>query len=236
MRISPLQIYQAKKRIARWMTRTPLVRAHDLSELCGAEIWSKLEILQPTGAFKLRGATNTILQLNEDERKRGVVASSTGNHGRAVAYAAREQNIQAVICLSKLVPENKVKAIESLGADVRIIGQSQDEAEAEAVRLAKEEGMIPIPPFDHLHVIAGQGTIGLELLEDFPELDCAVVGLSGGGLIGGIAVALKAVSPKIRVIGVTMENGAAMKLSLEAGKPVPVIEEPSLADSLGRKK
>jgi len=116
---------------------------------------------------------------------------------------------------------------------VRIIGQSQDEAEVEAVRLAKEEGMIPIPPFDHLHVIAGQGTIGLELLEDFPELDCAVVGLSGGGLIGGIAVALKAVSPKIRVIGVTMENGAAMKLSLEAGKPVPVIEEPSLADSLG---
>jgi len=233
MRISPLQIYQAKKRIAPWVTRTPLVRAHDLSELCGAEIWSKLEILQPTGAFKLRGATNTILQLNEDERKRGVVASSTGNHGRAVAYAAREQNIRAVICLSKLVPGNKVKAIGSLGADVRIIGQSQDEAEVEAVRLAKEEGMIPIPPFDHLHVIAGQGTIGLELLEDFPELDCAVVGLSGGGLIGGIAVALKAVSPKIRVIGVTMENGAAMKLSLEAGKPVPVIEEPSLADSLG---
>ena len=116
---------------------------------------------------------------------------------------------------------------------MRIIGQSQDEAEVEAVRLAKEEGMIPIPPFDHLHVIAGQGTIGLELMEDFPELDCAVVGLSGGGLIGGIAVALKAVSPKIRVIGVTMENGAAMKLSLEAGKPVPVIEEPSLADSLG---
>ncbi len=177
MRIYPLQIYQAKKRIAPWVTRTPLVRAHDLSELCGGEIWSKLEILQPTGAFKLRGATNTILQLNEDERKRGVVASSTGNHGRAVAYAAREQNIRAVICLSKLVPENKVKAIESLGADVRIIGQSQDEAEVEAVRLAKEEGMIPIPPFDHLHVIAGQGTIGLELLEDFPELDCTVVGL-----------------------------------------------------------
>ena len=97
----------------------------------GAEIWSKLEILQPTGAFKLRGATNTILQLNEDERKCGVVASSTGNHGRAVAYAAREQNIRAVICLSKLVPENKVKAIESLGADVRVIGQSQDEAEVE---------------------------------------------------------------------------------------------------------
>ncbi len=112
------------------------------------------------------------------------MASSTGNHGRAVAYAASEQNIRAVICLSKLVPENKVKAIESLGADVRIIGQSQDEAEVETVRLAKEEGMIPIPPFDHLHVIAGQGTIGLELLEDFPELDCAVVGLSRGGLIG----------------------------------------------------
>ena len=113
-----------------------MVRAHDLSELCGAEIWSKLEILQPTGASKLRGATNTILQQNEDERKREVWASSTGNLGRAVAYAALQQNIQAVICLSKLVPENKVKVIESLRGDVLIIDKSQDEAEA--VQLAKE--------------------------------------------------------------------------------------------------
>ena len=233
MNITPLEIYQAKKRISPYVTRTHLVRAHALSDRCEAEIWCKLETMQPTGAFKLRGATNAILRLNEDQRKRGVVAVSTGNHGRGVAYAAREQGVRAVICLSSLVPENKVEAIKSLGADVRIVGNSQDEAEIEANRLTEEEGLIPISPFDHPDVIAGQGTIGLELLEDFPKLNCVVVPLSGGGLIGGIALALKAASPKINVVGVTMENGPAMVLSLEAGKPVEVEEEESLADSLG---
>jgi len=233
MNIPPLEIYLAKKRISPYVTRTPLVRAHSLSDLCEAEIWCKLETMQPTGAFKLRGATNAILRLNEDQRKSGVVAVSTGNHGRGVAYAAREQGIRAVICLSSLVPDNKVEAIKSLGADVRIVGNSQEEAEIEANRLTEEEGLIPISPFDHPDVIAGQGTIGLELLEDFPELNCVVVPLSGGGLIGGIALALKAASPKIHVVGVTMEKGPAMVLSLEAGKPVDVEEEESLADSLG---
>ena len=233
MNISPLEIYQAKKRISPHVTYTPLVRAQALSDLCEAEIRCKLETMQPTGAFKLRGATNAILRLNEAQRKRGVVAVSTGNHGRGVAYAAREQGVRAVICLTSLVPENKVEAIKSLGADVRIVGNSQDEAELEANRLTEEERLIPISPFDHPDVIAGQGTIGLELLEDFPELNCVVVPLSGGGLIAGIALVLKAASPKIRVVGVTMENGPAMVLSLEAGKPVEVEEEESLADSLG---
>jgi len=233
MNITPLEIYQAKKRISPYVTRTPLVRAHVLSDLCEAEIWCKLETMQSTGAFKLRGATNAILRLNKDQQKRGVVAVSTGNHGRGVAYAAREQGIRAVICLSSLVPENKVEAIKSLGADVRIFGNSQDEAEIEANRLTEEDGLIPISPFDHPDVIAGQGTIGLELLEDFPELNYVVVPLSGGGLIGGIALALKAASTKIHVVGVTMENGPAMVLSLEAGKPVEVEETESLADSLG---
>jgi len=233
MNIHPLEIYHAKKRISPHVTRTPLVRSHALSERFEAEIWCKLETMQPTGAFKLRGATNAILRLNEDQRKRGVVAVSTGNHGRGVAYAAREQGIRAVICLSSLVPENKVEAIKSLGADVRIVGNSQDEAEIEANRLIEKEGLIPISPFDHPDVIAGQGTIGLELLEDFPELNCVVVPLSGGGLIGGIALALKAASPKIHVVGVTMENSPAMVLSLESGRPVEVVEEESLADSLG---
>ena len=233
MNILPLEIYQARKRISQYVKRTPLVRANALSDRCKAEIWCKLETIQPTGAFKLRGATNAILRLNEDQRKRGVVAASTGNHGRGVAYAAREQGIRAVICLSGLVPKNKVEAIKSLGADVRIVGSSQDEAEVEAIRLTEEEGLILISPFDHPDVIAGQGTIGLELLEDFPELNCVVVPLSGGGLIGGIALALKAASPKIHVVGVTMEKGPAMVLSLKAGKPVEVEEEESLADSLG---
>ena len=126
MNIPPLEIYQTKKRISPHVTRTPLVRAHALSDRFEAEIWCKLETMQPTGAFKLRGATNAILRLNEDQLKCGVVAVSTGNHGRGVAYAAREQGVRAVICLSSLVPENKVEAIKSIGADVRIVGNSQD--------------------------------------------------------------------------------------------------------------
>ena len=233
MKIHPIEIYQAKKRISPYVMRTPLVKAHALSDLFESEVWCKLETMQPTGAFKLRGATNAILRLNQEQRKCGVVTVSTGNHGRGVAYAARELGIRAVICLSNLVPSNKVEAIKSLGSDVRVVGNSQDEAEIEANRLTEEEGLIPISPFDHPDVIAGQGTIGLELLEDFPELNCVVVPLSGGGLIGGIALALKAASPKIHVVGVTMENGPAMVLSLKAGRPVEVKEEESLADCLG---
>jgi len=187
MKISPLEIYQAKKRISSYVTRTPLVRAHALSDRCQSEIWCKLETMQPTGAFKLRGATNAILRLNEAQRKRGVVAVSTGNHGRGVAYASREQGIRAVICLSSLVPKIKVEAIKSLGADVRVVGNSQDEAEVEAIRLTEEAGLTLISPLDHPDVIAGQGKIGLELLEDFRELNCFEVPLSGGGLIGVIS-------------------------------------------------
>jgi threonine dehydratase len=131
------------------------------------------------------------------------------------------------------VPDNKVAAIRALGAELRIVGSSQDEAQTEVDRLVAAEGWISIPPFDHPDVIAGQGTIGLELLEDFPELDTVVVPLSGGGLIAGIACAVKSAAPSIRVVGVSMERGAAMQASLRAGHPVDVLEEPSLADSLG---
>ena len=133
----------------------------------------------------------------------------------------------------QLVPKNKLEAIERLGAEIRIVGKSQDEATVEADRLVAEEGRVFVPPFDDADVVAGQGTIGLELLEDFPELDTALVPLSGGGLIGGIALALKSANPDIRVVGLSMEQGAAMHESIQAGKPVPVEEVASLADSLG---
>jgi len=226
-------IFRARKLIAAHVRRTPLVRSDALSERTGREVHLKLETLQETGAFKLRGATNRILQLAGDERARGVVAVSTGNHARAVALAAARSGVRAVIFMSKLVPRNKVEAVEALGADVRIVGRSQDEADAEAQRLVEAEGLIYVSPFDDPFVIAGQGTIGLELLEDLPELDTALVPLSGGGLIGGIALALKSADPRIRVIGVTMERGAAMLESQRAGRPVEVEEEESLADSLG---
>ena len=135
--------------------------------------------------------------------------------------------------MSRLVPSNKVEAIRALGADVRIIGNSQDDAQVEVDRLITEEGRVEIPPFDHPDVIAGQGTIGLEILEDFPDLDTLVVPLSGGGLIAGIAAAVKAKAPSVRIVGVSQDRAAGMKASLDAGHPVDVVEEPTLADSLG---
>jgi threonine dehydratase len=226
-------IYRARRTISPSVRHTPLVPSPDLSHRSGASVFLKLETLQQTGSFKIRGATNRLMQLDAHERARGVVAVSTGNHGRAVAYAARVLGIRTTVCMSSLVPDNKLKAIRDLGADVRILGDSQDDAEEEAKRLIEQENMISVHPFDHPHIIAGQGVIGIELLEDLPEIDCLLVGLSGGGLVSGIAIALKSASPKTRVIGVSMERGPAMFHSIKAGKPVPVDEQKTLADSLG---
>ncbi|MEQ6916181.1 hydroxyectoine utilization dehydratase EutB [Halomonas aquatica] len=231
------RLYQARRRIAGQVVRTPLVRSAALSARFEAEILLKLETCQPTGAFKLRGATNMIAALIErhghEALAAGVVTASTGNHGRAVAHAAAHQGIPAVICLSRLVPPNKVAAIEALGAEVRRVGASQDEAFEEVERLVNEQGMTLIPPFDDPLVVAGQGTIGLELMEDAPDLDRVIVGLSGGGLLGGIGTAIKAIRPDCRVTGVSLSRGAAMWESLKAGHPVVVEEVESLGDSLG---
>lgn len=213
--------------------RTPLVPSPTLSERAGQAVHLKLETRQPIGAFKLRGAINAILSLEDAARRRGLVTASTGNHGRAVAYAARELGVSATICMSSLVPANKVEAIRSLGADIRIVGVSQDDAQDEVERLVQTLRLTPIPPFDDVNVVAGQGTIGLELVEDLPDLATVLVPLSGGGLAGGIAVAVKALKPQARIIGISMERGAAMHAAIAAGKPVAVREEETLADSLG---
>ena len=197
----------------------------------GQEMLLKLECAQPMGAFKLRGALNALDALPPDAP--GVVCCSTGNHGRAIAYAARARGMRAVVCMSALVPAAKVDGIRALGAEVRIIGRSQDEAAAESQRLVETEGLAEVPPFDDPRVIAGQGTIGLELVLARPDLHSLLVPLSGGGLAAGVALAAKSVKPGIRVIGVSMERGAAMQASLAAGRPVAVTEFPSLADSLG---
>lgn len=231
--ISLQSIYAARTAIAGTALRTPLVAAPALSARGGREIRLKLETTQPTGAFKIRGAANALARLDPADRQRGVICASTGNHGRAIAYAGGRLGVKATVCMSSLVPDNKVAAIRALGAEVRIVGSSQDEAQTEVDRLVAAEGWISIPPFDHPDVIAGQGTIGLELLEDFPELDTVVVPLSGGGLIAGIASAVKPAAPSVRIVGISMDRGAAMQASLKAGHPVDVVEEPSLADSLG---
>jgi threonine dehydratase len=163
----------------------------------------------------------------------GVVCCSTGNHGRAVAYAARQRGLRAIVCMSALVPQAKVDGISALGAEVRIVGRSQDEAQVEASRLARDEGFAEIPPFDHPDVIAGQGTIAFELVEARPDIATILVPLSGGGLAAGTAFAAKCLKPDVRVVGISMDRGAAMHASLKAGRPVEVEEVPSLADSLG---
>lgn len=224
-------ILAARRAIAGTAIETPLVPSPYLSSVAANEILLKLEMTQPIGAFKLRGAANAIFALPPDTK--GVTCCSTGNHGRGVAFAARERGIRAVICMSTLVPQAKIDGIKALGAEVRIIGTSQDEAQRECLRLVGEEGLIDVSPFDDPLVIAGQGTIGLELMERRPDLATVLVPLSGGGLAGGIALAVKSINPGVRMIGISMDRGPAMVDSIEAGHPVDVEELPSLADSLG---
>ncbi len=223
----------ARQRIAGTILRTPVVSSKSLSNVGGSPVHLKLEHLQVTGSFKLRGAANAVLSLDETSRGNGVVGVSTGNHGRGLAYAARQAGIRCIICMSRLVPQNKVDGIRALGAEVRIVGVSQDEAQVEVDRLVTDEGMTLIPPFDHADIIAGQGTVGLEILEDVPDVGTVLVPLSGGGLISGVAAAIKAAKPETRIVGVSMERGASMAASLDAGHPVQVPELPTLADSLG---
>jgi threonine dehydratase len=200
MAIAFTDILEARRRIAGRVLRTPMRRSAALERVADAPVWLKCEHQQTTGSFKLRGATNAVLSLTEEERTRGVVTFSTGNHGRALSHAANAAGTRAVVCMSALVPPNKVEAIRALGADIRIVGNSQDEAERAASALEKAEGLRRVSPMDDAAVIAGQGTLGME---------------------------------KTKVVGVGSKRCPAMAASLEAGRPVEVPEEPSLADSLG---
>ena len=225
-------IYQAQYLIRDTIYQTPLLKSLRLSKYTGSEIFIKLEGLQVTGSFKIRGATNRMLNLTREEKTRGVVAVSSGNHGRAVAFVARNFEIPAVVCMSETVPANKVNAIRDLGAEVVIQGKTYDQATEIAMKLQKDRGLTMIHPFDDPYVIAGQGTIGLEIYHELPYVNTVIVPLSGGGLLGGIALALKSINPDIQTIGVSMDKGAAMAESLAAGKVVEITEEPSLADAL----
>lgn len=225
-------IWQARQRISHIVKKTPLIEAPALSERVGAPVHLKLENLNVTGSFKIRGAANKILSLTSEERRRGITTFSTGNFGRSVAFLAKELGIQAVICISKRVPDAKVAALEQTGARIERVGHCQDDAEQRAYQLEEERGLTVIHPFDDPYVIAGQGTIGLELLDDLPDVDTVIAGLSGGGLLSGLGVALKSADPGSRVIGISAARGAAMAESIKAGKPVTVPERDTLADSL----
>ncbi len=225
-------VIAARERVDSIALRTPTIPSHALSRIAGSRVSLKLEGVQPTGSFKLRGAASKILSLSTEERALGVVTASTGNHGRAVAYVGAKLGVPVAVCVSDRVPPGKVANLEAAGCRVLVGGDSQDAAMEVAAGLIGSDGMTLVHPFDDREVIAGQGTIGLELVEQVPDLTHALVPLSGGGLISGVAVALKDRLPEVRVIGVSMTGGAAMAASLQAGHPVAMDEAPSLADSL----
>ncbi len=230
--ITSRDIWQAKKRIAPYVTRTPLVHSHALSEMTGANVYLKLENLQAIGAFKVRGAANKIISLPEEKKKNGVSTFSTGNHGMAVAYMASKLGIKAMVCMSRNVPEVKVKNIARWGAEIKREWDSQDQAGVYCYQVEQETGMTVIPPFDDKEIICGQATIALEMIEDYPEIDTVLVPLSGGGLISGVTLGMKMTVPDVRIVGISQQRAAVMIESLKAGHPVEMPEEPTLADSL----
>ncbi len=208
-------IRAAAERIKGAVIRTPMLVSRTLSEILGAEIWLKFENLQFTAAYKERGALNKLLQLSAEERARGVIAASAGNHAQAVAYHAKRLGIPATIVMPAPTPTVKVTQTEGHGANVVLHGDMFDDAYAKARELALENGYVFVHPFDDPKIIAGAGTLGLEMLEDVPDLDAIVVPIGGGGLASGISIAVKAIKPDIEVIGVEAELYPSMKCAIE---------------------
>ena len=208
-------IRAAAKRIDGSVVRTPMMVSRTLSEIIGAEVWLKFENLQFTAAYKERGALNKLLQLSDAERRRGVIAASAGNHAQAVAYHARRLGIPATIVMPEPTPTVKVSQTEGHGAQVVLIGDMFEDAYAKARELALENGYVFVHPFDDPHIIAGAGTLGVEMLEEAPDLDTIVVPVGGGGLMSGIAIAARALKPGIELIGVEAELYPSMKCAIE---------------------
>ena len=228
-----MDVYQARFRIRSMVRETPLIMAPELAGRSGAQsVHLKMECRQHTGAFKVRGAANKILSLGDDARQHGVITFSTGNHGKAVAFVAGRAGIPATVCLSEHVPAYRVEMIRNLGTQVSVKGRSQDEAEENYRELMRDRGLIPVVPFDDPLIIAGQGTIALEILGELPETQVLLIPLSGGGLLAGMAMVAKSINPDMHIVGLSIERSPAMVESLNAGKPVQVEEKHSIADSL----
>lgn len=211
--------------------RTPLVEAPALSRAVGADVRLKCEHLQPIGAFKVRGASTAILRLTPEERARGVVTHSSGNHGQAVAWAARRLGSTAVVVMPRSAPAIKVEGVRREGGEV-IFVETMAEREPMSRRLAAERGLVLIPPYEHADVIAGQGTCGLEVLDQWPGLGTLLVPVGGGGLLAGVATAVSALRPDVRIVGVEPAPVPKLSAALAAGRPVEVERQVSLADGL----
>ncbi len=220
--LSLVDFVAARARIAEHIRHTPLLGSRQLSALTGAEVRLKAEMFQRVGSYKIRGPLNKFTFLSDEEKRRGVVCSSAGNHAQGVALAARLHGIRAVVCMAENATPAKVAATRAYGAEVVLHGRIWDEANEKAKELVRTEGLTYVHPFDDPHLIAGQGTLGLEIVTDWPTVDVVVVPIGGGGLISGVAMAVKGHNPGARVIGVESSDGPAMKESVAAGRLVTI--------------
>ena len=225
-------IRDAHAHLAPILRLTPCVRSGFFSRHAGRDVWIKYENRQKTGAFKLRGAANTVRQLADEERARGVIATSAGNHAQGVALAARSHGAAATIVMPEATPLTKISATLGYGAEVVLYGNNYDEAYAHTLELVEERGYTFIHPFNDPRVIAGQGTLGLEVLAQCPEVETIVVPIGGGGLIAGIALAVKALRPDVKIIGVEPEGAAGMKRSMEHGRLETLERVDTIADGI----
>jgi len=226
------EIYLAQRRIQSIVRRTPLEPSLFFSDACGGEVYLKLENLQLTGSFKIRGALNKMLQLSPQERRRGVVTASAGNHAQGIGYGAKMLGIEATIVVPQNTPKTKIEAIRRYGVDLMIHGENYDEAEKKARQLERELSKVYVSPYNDYDIIAGQGTVGLEMWEQQSNLEVVLVPVGGGGLISGIAIALKSLNPDIEVIGVQSKASPVMYESMKQGRIVEVPIEESIAEGL----
>lgn len=208
---------EVRARIAQHIKHTPLLSSRQLSERTGFEVRLKAEMFQRVGSYKIRGPLNKFALMPEEQKKRGVVCSSAGNHAQGVALAAKIHGIRAVVCMATNATPSKIAATRGYGAEVVLQGTIWDEANEKAKELVRTQGLTYVHPFDDEQLIAGQGTLGLEIVQDWPEVDAVIVPIGGGGLISGVSMAVKGFNPKIKVIGVESSDGPAMKKSIEAG-------------------
>src|SRR3954451_8185416 len=222
---------EVRARIAPHIKHTPLLTSRQLSERSGFDVRVKAEMFQRVGSYKIRGPLNKFALMPDDQKKRGVVCSSAGNHAQGVALAAKIHGIRAVVCMATNATPAKVAATRGYGAQVVLHGNIWDEANEKAKELVRTQGLTYVHPFDDEQLIAGQGTLGLELVQDWPEVDVVVVPIGGGGLISGVSMAAKSFNPKIRVIGVESSDGPAMKASIDAGQ-LETIECNTIIDGL----
>jgi threonine dehydratase len=226
----------ARPHVAPHVHHTPLLPSRLLSEETGLEVRLKAELFQRTGSYKIRGPLHKLNRLSPEERERGVVCSSAGNHAQGVALAAAMMGIRAVVVMAENATPSKIAATKGYGAEVVLHGTIWDEADVKARELVESEGLTYVHPFDDVDLIAGQGTLGLELLDDWPEVQCVVVPIGGGGLISGVSTALKQANPDIRVVGVESTAAPAMKLSVEQGRLVTLESAATTADGLRVKR